>query len=218
LIGTVLYNFPMAVKVLKNPLLVHLVNSIRPLNVDHLRFRETLKAIGKIALPYMLEEETLKPKEVELWSGKYSFGFLEEKQIVVIAVLRASLPMFEGMMEVLKDAQGGFIAAKRDEKTLQSRIYYKRYTSLKGKTVIIPDPMLATGSTMDLVLEEVLKEEPLKVKTLHCVSAPEGLERISKKYPQVEIYTIAVDQGLNENGFIVPGLGDAGDRAFNTET
>ena len=78
--------------------------------------------------------------------------------------------------------------------------------------------MLATGSTMELVLEEVLKENPQKVKTLHCVSAPEGLERISKKFPQVDIYTIAIDQGLDENGFIIPGLGDAGDRAFNTET
>ena len=208
----------MAIIHLKNPLLEHLVNSIRPLEVDHLRFRETLKAIGKIALPYMLEDLPLEPKEVELWSGKYTFGFLNENEIVVIAVLRASLPMFDGMMEVLKDAQGGFIAAKRDEKTLQSRIYYKRYTSLKDKIVIIPDPMLATGGTMELVLEEVLKEKPKKVKTLHCVSAPEGLERISRKFPQVEVYTIAIDKGLNEEGFIIPGLGDAGDRAFNTET
>ena len=208
----------MAVIQLKNPLLEHLVNSIRPKDVDHLRFRETLKAIGKIALPYMLEDLNLQPKEVELWSGRYTFGFLPENEIVVIAVLRASLPMFDGMMEVLKDAQGGFIAAKRDEKTLQSRIYYRRYTSLRDKIVLIPDPMLATGGTMELVLEEVLKENPKKVKTLHCVSAPEGLERISKKFPQVDIYTIAIDRGLDENGFIIPGLGDAGDRAFNTET
>jgi len=207
----------MPIKRIENPLLEHLVNSIRPANVDHLRFRETLKVIGKLVLPYMLEDENVEPKEVELWSGKYSFGFLNEEQIVVIAVLRASLPMFEGMLEVLKDAQGGFIAAKRDEKTLTSRIYYKRYTSLKGKTVLIPDPMLATGSTMDLVLGEVLREEPKKVKTVHCVAAPEGLKRLSQKYPKVEIYTIAIDQGLDENGFIVPGLGDAGDRAFNTE-
>jgi uracil phosphoribosyltransferase len=208
----------MPVYKLDNPLLVHLVNSLRPLEVDHLRFRETLKAIGKIALPYMLEDIEPKPKRVKLWSGEYEFGFIEENQIVVIAVLRASLPMFDGMMEVLKDTQGGFIAAKRDEKTLQSKIYYKRYTSLKGKIVLIPDPMLATGGTMELVLEEVLKEKPLKVKTLHCVSAPEGLKRVSEKFPQVDIYTIAVDKGLNENGFIIPGLGDAGDRAFNTET
>jgi uracil phosphoribosyltransferase len=208
----------MPVYKLDHPLLVHLVNSLRPLDVDHLRFRETLKAIGKIALPYMLEDIELKLKQVKLWSGEYEFGYIEENQIVVIAVLRASLPMFEGMMEVLKDAQGGFIAAKRDETTFQSRIYYKRYTSLKEKIVLIPDPMLATGGTMELVLEEVLKDKPLKVKTLHCVSAPEGLERISKKFPQVDIYTIAIDKGLNENGFIVPGLGDAGDRAFNTET
>ena len=71
---------------------------------------------------------------------------------------------------------------------------------------------------MELVLEEVLKENPKKVKTLHCVSAPEGLEKVSKKFPQVDIYTIAIDHGLDENGFIIPGLGDAGDRAFNTET
>ncbi len=208
----------MPVNILKNPLLEHLVNSLRPKNVDHLRFRETLKEIGKVSLPYLLEDMDTHSKQVELWCGKYNFPFINESEIVVIAVLRASLPMFEGIMEVLKDAQGGFIAAKRDEKTLTSRIYYKRYTSLRGKTVIIPDPMLATGGTMDLVLEEVLREEPKKVKTLHCVAAPEGLERISKKYPDVEIYTIAVDEGLDENGFIVPGLGDAGDRAFNTET
>ena len=208
----------MAVIQIKNPLLEHLVNSIRPLSVDSWRFRETLRDIGKIALPYMLEDLELRPKEVELWSGRYTFGFLPESEIVVIAVLRASLPMFEGMMEVLKDAHGGFLAAKRDEKTLQSRIYYKRYTSLRDKIVLIPDPMLATGGTMELVLEEVLKENPRKVKTLHCVSAPSGLERISRKFPQVDIYTIAIDRGLDENGFIVPGLGDAGDRAFNTET
>ncbi len=203
---------------LTNPLLVHLVNSIRPLNVDHWKFRETLKEIGKLALPYMLEDLILTPKRVKLWNGEYKFGFLEENRIVVIAVLRASLPMFDGMMEVLKDAQGGFIAAKRDEKTLKSRIFYKRYPPLEGKIVLIPDPMLATGGTMELVLEEVLKEKPLKVKTLHCVSSPQGLEKISQRFPQVDIYTIAVDQGLDKNGFIIPGLGDAGDRAFNTET
>ncbi len=208
----------MAVIKLNNPLLEHLVNSIRPLEVDHLRFRQTLKAIGKLALPYMLNDGILKPKRVKLWCGEYEFGFIEENRIVVLAVLRASLPMFEGIMEVLKDAQGGFIAAKRDERTLRSKIYYKRYTSLRDKLVIIPDPMLATGGTMELVLEEVLKEKPAKVKTLHCVSAPEGLKRLEKKFPEVEIYTVAVDEGLNEDGFIVPGLGDAGDRAFNTET
>ena len=208
----------MGVIKLNNPLLEHLVNSIRPLEVDHLRFRQTLKAIGKLALPYMLNDGILKPKKVKLWCGEYEFGFIEENRIVVLAVLRASLPMFEGIMEVLKDAQGGFIAAKRDEKTLRSKIYYKRYTSLKDKLVIIPDPMLATGGTMELVLEEVLKEKPQKVKTLHCVSAPEGLKRLEKKFPDVEIYTVAVDERLNEEGFIVPGLGDAGDRAFNTET
>jgi len=208
----------MAIKRLDNPLLVHLVNSIRPKNVDSFTFRNTLRFIGKLALPFMLEDQPLEPKKVELWSGEYEFGFLNDRDIVVIAVLRASLPMAEGMLEVLRNAHGGFIAAKRDEKTLQSKIYYKRYTSLKGKTVIIPDPMLATGGTMELVLEEILKENPKQVKTLHCVSAPEGLERVNKKFPDVEIYTIAVDKGLNEHGFIIPGLGDAGDRAFNTET
>ena len=71
---------------------------------------------------------------------------------------------------------------------------------------------------MELVLEEVLKEKPQKIKTLHCVSAPQGLERISKKFPQVDIYTIAIDKGLSKEGFTIPGLGDAGDRAFNTES
>jgi uracil phosphoribosyltransferase len=207
----------MGFKVLNNPLLVHLVNSLRPKNVTPFEFRATLKEIGKVALPFLLENSELIPKKVSSWKGSYQFGFLREEEITILAVLRASLPMAEGMLEVLKGAVTGFIAAKRDEKTLKSHIYYKRYPPLRDKTVIIPDPMLATGSTMELVLEEVLKENPKRVLTLHCVAAPEGVRRITEKFPEMELFVISVDQGLDENGFIVPGLGDAGDRAFNTE-
>jgi len=207
----------MAVKVLNNPLLVHLVNSLRPKSVKPFEFRVTLKEIGKLSLPFLLEGFKLNTKTVLTWKGNYEFGFLKEDNFVVLAVLRASLPMAEGMLEVLKNGVAGFVGAKRDEKNLKSCIYYKRYPPLEGKTVIIPDPMLATGSTMELVLEEVLKEDPKRVITLHCVASPEGIKRITERFPKVEVYTIAIDQGLDENGFIVPGLGDAGDRAFNTE-
>jgi len=207
----------MGVRILNDDtLLVHLVNSIRPSEVDPWRFRQTLKEIGKLALPHLLKDAPKVTKKVELWSGQWEFSFIKEEDIVVVAILRASLPVFEGMMEIVRNAKGGFIAAKRDEKTLRSKIYYRRIPPLADKVVLIPDPMLATGSTLDLVLEEVLKENPKVIKTFHCVAAPEGLERISKKYPDVEIYTVSVDKKLNDEGFIVPGLGDAGDRAFNT--
>ncbi|RTZ59392.1 MAG: uracil phosphoribosyltransferase [Gammaproteobacteria bacterium] len=192
----------MGFKVLNNPLLVHLVNSLRPKSVKPFEFRATLKEIGKLSLPFLLEGFNLNPKRVLTWKGSYEFGFLEEEKIVILAVLRASLPMAEGMLEVLKNAIAGFVGAKRDEKTLKSYIYYRRYPTLEGKTVIIPDPMLATGSTMELVLEEVLKENPKRVITLHCVASPEGLKNVTDKFPQVEVYTIAIDQGLDENGFI----------------
>ncbi len=164
----------------------------------------------------LLGETLTVKRKVKLWSGDFEFEFLPEGNFVIVSVLRASLPMTEGMLEVLKGALAGFIGVKRDEKTLKAKIYYKRLPPLRGKVVIIPDPMLATGSTMELILPEILKEPPAAVKTVHCVVAPEGLKLISETFPTVEVYTVAEDERLNEKSFIIPGLGDAGDRAFNT--
>jgi uracil phosphoribosyltransferase len=147
--------------------------------------------------------------------------------VVIVNVLRAATPLVEGLLKAFPAAQQGIISASRDEEagrtadgTFPIGIDYVKIPEIRPEdTVVVADPMLATGSTMCAVLEEVLdgaEATPEHLFVLSAVAAPEGVERVTDAFPEVELVTVAVDDELDENGFIVPGLGDAGDRAFGT--
>lgn len=201
---------------LSNPLTKTLIAHLRDQSSDALRFRHTVGEITKQLLYEALKEPLLVQKSITTWRGKESYDVIDEENIIVATVLRAGMPMLDSAIDVLSGASAGFLAMKRDETTHKSVLYYDRLPECRGKTVILVDPMVATGGSMMDALELISKREPLKVITLNIIGSPEGLEKVSRAYPEVDIYIAQIDEKLNDDKFIIPGLGDAGDRSYNT--
>ncbi len=202
--------------IVDNTILKNTLSKLRDKNLKPHNFRKGLSTIAKILLSYALEKETTYLKKVETPIGEGNFPFLAEENFVIIPILRAGLPMLDGCLEILQEAKVGFLALKRNEETLESVLYYERLPNLENKVAIIVDPMVATGGSLEYALEVVKKYNPKKIISLNVIVSPNGLKRL-EKYKDVNFYIGSVDEGLNSKGFIVPGIGDAGDRAFNTE-
>ncbi len=200
-----------------HPILKSLVTELRNVKTEPYLFRKTLNEIARILFIEALKNEELVDKEIEIWIGTGKFPTLIEDKYVFIPILRAGLPMLGGLFEVLKNAETGFLALKRNEETLESVLYYDRVPPLERKTAVILDPIVATGGSLDYALRVVKEKKPERIISLNVVGAPEGVSRISKNHPDIKMYIAQIDEGLNDKGYIIPGIGDAGDRAFNTE-
>ena len=145
-------------------------------------------------------------------------GRLNEDQYAFLPILRAGTGMLDGVIRVIPNAKIGHIGMYRDETTFEpQRYYYKVPADIKNREVIVLDPMLATGGSAMDTIEQLKKEGVTKIKFLCIIAAPEGLKKIEEKHPDIQIYCAVVDEKLNENAYIVPGLGDAGDRIFGTK-
>jgi len=203
------------VKKLKHPVLIHKLNRIRDLSTPRGDLIGLLEDISSFMVYEVLSDMKLVLREIEIWVGRREFRFVDEKEVVFVPILRAGLPMLEGALRVIPNASVGFLAIKRDEKTLESRIYYSRLPEIRGKRVIILDPMLATGGTLEKAIGEVMNLDPRETISVHIVCAPEGVERIERAYPDHKLFTVSVDEGLNSRGYIIPGLGDMGDRLYS---
>ena len=201
---------------LSNPLTKTLVTHLRDQRRDAIRFRHTIAELTKQLVYEALKEFPLLQKKVITWTGESSCDTIDEQSIVVVTVLRAGMPMLDSVMELLPEAHAGFLAMKRDETTHESVLYYDRLPDCKGKTILLVDPMVATGGSMVDALKLIKTREPLKIIALNIIGSPEGLDVVSSTYPDVDIYIAQIDEGLNENKYIIPGLGDAGDRSYNT--
>lgn len=201
---------------LSNPITKTLITYLRDTKSDAIRFRHTVAELTKQLVYEALKELPLMKKKIATWQGESSFGVVDESNIVVVTVLRAGLPMLDSVMELLPDISAGFLAIKRDEKTHKSKLYYDRLPNCKDKTIILVDPMVATGGSMCDAIEIIKSREPLKIITLNIIASPEGLAVVSFTYPDVDIYIAQIDEKLNDDKYIIPGLGDAGDRAYNT--
>lgn len=204
----------MSVKLLEYSLLKHKTNLLREKNRPPESLRELIEEITLIALSYVLEDFPKKRRKVEGPLEEGFFDFIDEEKVVFVCIMRAGLPMLNGALKALKRAKAGFLAIKRDEETLKPKLYYKRLPEVKDKWVIILDPMLATGGSLSMAIEEILPLHPKKLISFNIVASPEGLERVSSAYPEVEFFVISIDKGLNKKGYIVPGVGDIGDRLF----
>ena len=201
---------------LSNPVAKTLLNHLRDANTDALRFRHIVKELTRLLIYESLANQASKPKEIDTWLGKKSFDFIDESELLFVTVLRAGLPMIEAAMEVFPNASAGFLGIKRDETTHKSTLYYDRVPDCTDKTVILVDPMVATGGSLLDGLNIVSKRSPAKIISFNLVGAPEGLDKISHQYPDLELYIAQIDERLNDDKYILPGLGDAGDRAYNT--
>lgn len=201
---------------LSNPVTKTLITHLRNTKTDAIRFRHTIKELTKQLTYEALKNFPLIEENINTWLGDSKFKTLDEKNIVVVTVLRAGMPMLESVIDLLPNSVAGFLAMKRDETTHKSVLYYDRLPDCKDKTILIVDPMVATGGSICDAIELIKSREPSRILTLNIIGSPEGIEVVRTAYPDVDIYIAQIDEKLNENKYIIPGLGDAGDRSYNT--
>ncbi len=204
-------------KLLKHPLLTHKLAILRKKDTATREFRETLKEISGLMAYEITRDLPVREITVETPLGHCNTEELAI-DVVLVPVLRAGLGMVEGISDLIPSARIGHIGIYRDHVTLKPMTYYSKFPqNLSESIVMVLDPMLATGgSSSDAI--RVLKDNGAKSIKLVCiVGAPEGIERISRDHPDVQIFLAGMDEKLNQNGYIVPGLGDAGDRLFGTK-
>lgn len=201
---------------LSNHLTKSLITKLRDEKSDAISFRHTIRELTKQLTYEALKSFPLIQKSIKTWQGETKFDTLDEENIMIVTVLRAGMPMLDSVIELIPKASAGFLAMKRDETTHKSVLYYDRLPCVKGKTILLVDPMVATGGSMSDALELIKSREPLKIITLNIIGSPEGLKAVELAYPDVDIYIAQIDDKLNDDKYIIPGLGDAGDRSYNT--
>jgi uracil phosphoribosyltransferase len=202
---------------LKHPVLKTLINHLRETDTDALRFRHIVHEIARLMAYEALSSEPLIEQEIETWNSQRVFEFIDEENLLFVSILRAGLPMIESVTALFPKASSGFLAMRRDEKTHQSVIYYDRIPECRGKTVILLDPMVATGGSLCDAISVIKHKEPAKIISLNLIGSPEGLDVVDHKHPDIHLYIAQIDERLDSNMFIYPGLGDAGDRSYNTK-
>ncbi|MEO8612625.1 MAG: uracil phosphoribosyltransferase [Chloroflexota bacterium] len=204
------------VHVSQHPLVQHKLAALRDVNTDHRSFRELVRELALLLCYEATQDLRLSPKTVTTPMGQAQ-GYKVEESIGLVPVLRAGLGLVEGVMELLPAVQVWHIGLYRDEKTLRPVEYYNRLpTEPTVQLCLVLDPMLATGGSSVATIDILKRWGVTRIKYLGLIAAPEGVERLSTAHPDVPIHIAAIDERLNEIGFIVPGLGDAGDRQFGT--
>jgi uracil phosphoribosyltransferase len=204
------------VVVVDHPLVRHNLTCLRDRHTGLLEFRRLL---GEISLLMSYEiARSFQTVQVEVQTPlEATRGTRLRRQVVLIPVLRAGLGMLNSILSIFPRAQVGFIGLKRDEKTLEPHFYYENFPkNLARREVVLIDPMLATGGTVVAAMDLLGRHGAKRVKLLSLLAAPEGIRRVHEKFPHLAIYTAAIDRRLNKKGYILPGLGDAGDRLFGT--
>lgn len=201
----------------KHPLLMQKLALLRDMNTKTPEFRRTMKDIGIILGIELMYSFPTKDIKVKTPLGVANCKILA-KEIVVVAILRAGLGLMDGIIEILPQAKQAHIGIYRDEETLKPVKYYLRFPEeLNDRIIIITDPMLATGGSAIEAINIVKSRGAKHIYFMSVISSKHGVETVKKHHPDVKIFTAAIDEKLNENGYIVPGLGDAGDRMFGTE-
>jgi uracil phosphoribosyltransferase len=204
------------VTVIAHPLVQHNLTRLRDHRTQPQEFRRLLGEIASLMLYEATRSFAVKKVYVQTPLARTN-GFQLEREVVLVPVLRAGLGMLDSILQLIPHARVGFIGLKREEKTLRAMFYHKSLPKNLGDfEVILIDPMLATGGSSVAALDLLIEQGAKHIRMVNLVAAPEGIETVQKKYPRVPIFTAAIDHKLNEKGFIVPGLGDAGDRLFGT--
>lgn len=204
--------------VLNHPLITHKLTILRDEETNTQKFRKVITEISSLLCYESMRDAKLEEVEIKTPISKMKTGKVHEDNYVVIPIIRAGLGMVQGILNILPNAKVGHIGLYRDKDScLPIEYYYKVPENIEDKIVMIVDPMLATGGSVSATIDKLKEDGIVHIKILSIVAAPEGIEVIKSKYPDVQIYCAVVDDKLNANKYIVPGLGDAGDRIFGTE-
>ncbi len=203
---------------LNHPLIEHKLAILRDKKTGTKEFRELIKEIGMFLCYEAMKDAKLEKATITTPLEKYKTGKLDEDKYAFIPILRAGMGMLDGVISVIPNAKIGHIGMYRDEKTFKPvNYFFKVPKGIENKEVILLDPMLATGGSANDAIELLKNKGVKKIKFLCIIAAPEGLDAVAKLNPDVTVYCAHIDDYLNENKYIVPGLGDAGDRIFGTK-
>ncbi|HVC16174.1 MAG TPA: uracil phosphoribosyltransferase [Rhodanobacter sp.] len=200
-----------------HPLIQHKLGLMRRAGVSTKEFRELAAEVAALLTYEATRDLETVVQRIDGWAGPLDVRQIKGKKITIVPILRAGMGMLPGVLGMIPSAKVSVIGVQRDERTLRPVPYYEKLSGrMDERIALIVDPMLATAGTL-IAAVDMLKAAGCKhIKGLFLVAAPEGLQRIEAAHPDIEIYTAAIDQRLNENGYILPGLGDAGDKIFGT--
>lgn len=206
------------VHVLDHPLVQHKLSILRDKKTGVKDFREVVSEIATLMCYEATRDLPMEEVEVQTPLAEAKVKVISGKKLAIIPILRAGLGMVDGILTLMPSAKVGHIGLYRDPETLEPVEYYcKMPNDIAEREVIILDPMLATGGSASAAIQMLKNYEVKNIKLMNIIAAPEGIARVRRDHPDVEIYCAAVDEKLNEHGYIVPGLGDAGDRIFGTK-
>jgi uracil phosphoribosyltransferase len=208
----------MAVHIADHPLIKHKLGLMRQYDISTKDFRDLSSEVARLLTYEASKDLPTEKKTIQGWAGPVEVDELKGKKITIVPILRAGLGMMDGVIDLIPSAKVSVVGYYRNEETLKPVEYYVKLASdMEERIALILDPMLATGGTLLATIETLKKAGCKTIKGLFLVAAPEGLKVITDAHPDVEIYVASVDERLNEVGYILPGLGDAGDKIFGTK-
>ena len=204
--------------VINHPLITHKLAILRDINTGTKEFRELVTEISTILMYEAMRDAKLEKTIIETPLEKMETGMIDEDNYAIVPILRAGMGMVDGILNVFPNAKIGHIGLYRDEETFKPvEYYYKMPEGIGNREVLVVDPMLATGGSASATISKLKEDGVTKIKLLCIVAAPQGIKCIEDDHPDVQIFCAVVDRELNENAYILPGLGDAGDRVYGTK-
>jgi uracil phosphoribosyltransferase len=207
----------MPIHEIRHPLIRHKLGLMRRADLSTKNFREMAQEIGALLTYEATKDLPLEPARITGWAGELDVEKLAGKKVTVVPILRAGIGMLDGVLSLIPGAKVSAVGISRNEQTLRAQPYLEKLVGqLDQRLALIVDPMLATGGSMVAAINMLKQAGSRNVRALVLVAAPEGIAAVERAHPDVDIYTAAIDDHLNENGYIIPGLGDAGDRIFGT--
>lgn len=206
----------MALKIIDHPLVQHKLSIMRNKKTSTKKFRTLLKEIAMFMGYEVTRDFPLTYEEIETPLMKMNAPTISGKKVVIAPILRAGLGMVDGLLELIPSARVGHIGMYRDEETCKPVFYYYKMPANKDRMVIVTDPMLATGGSAIDALNRLKEDGYSNIRLMCLVASPQGVKAVTEAHPDVDIFLAALDEGLNDKNYILPGLGDAGDRIFGT--
>ncbi|PKF62560.1 uracil phosphoribosyltransferase [Psychromonas sp. psych-6C06] len=202
----------------KHPLIQHKIGLMRKAEISTKHFRELAREVSSLLTYEATKDLAVETVTIDGWDGEVEITQIKGKKATVVPILRAGLGMMDGVLEHMPSAKISVVGIYRDEETLEPVPYFQKLVSqIDERLVLAVDPMLATGGSMISTLDLIKEKGGKNIKVLILVAAPEGLKALEEAHPDIEVYTASIDSHLNKQGYIVPGLGDAGDKIFGTK-
>ena len=209
----------MPIHEIRHPLVRHKIGLMREGDISTKKFRELTAELARLLAYEACKDFPLEAVEIQGWAGPVEIEQIKGKKVTVVPILRAGLGMLDGVLDLIPSAKVSVVGIARNHETLMPEPYFERFVGkLDERMGLIIDPMLATAGSLIATIDMLKRNGCKQVRAIVLVAAPEGIKRLQETHPEVDVYTAAIDSHLNEVGYIIPGLGDAGDKIFGTKS